>query len=139
KCQSPVCWPEVEDAQLTSIELINETTEKIMQIKQRIQAARDHQKSYANVRRKPLEFQVGDRVMLKKCLSDEPLAISLDEIHIDEKLRFIEEPLEIIDREILSSPGNEKINFGGSIRNSSQQTHPQQMPHLEPYGQGSVN
>ncbi|GKB78636.1 hypothetical protein Tco_0945531, partial [Tanacetum coccineum] len=46
-------------------ELIHETTEKIVQIKQRIQAARDHQKSYADMRRKPLEFQVGDRVMLK--------------------------------------------------------------------------
>ncbi|GKA04908.1 hypothetical protein Tco_0684028, partial [Tanacetum coccineum] len=42
-----------------------ETTEKIIQIKSRIQAARDRQKSYADVRRKPLEFQVGDRVMLK--------------------------------------------------------------------------
>nr|GEX58027.1 putative reverse transcriptase domain-containing protein [Tanacetum cinerariifolium] len=138
------------DAQLTGSELIHETTEKIVQIKQRIQAARDHQKSYADVRRKPLEFQVGDRVMLKvspwkgvvrfrkrgklnpryighfkvlakvgtvayrlelpqqlsrvhstfhvsnlkKCLSVEPLAISLDEVHIDDKLRFVEEPVE---------------------------------------------
>nr|GEV29600.1 transposon Ty3-G Gag-Pol polyprotein [Tanacetum cinerariifolium] len=52
--------------QLTGPELIHETTENILQIKQRIQAARDRQKSYANVRRKPLEFQVSDRVMLKK-------------------------------------------------------------------------
>ncbi|GJX35560.1 putative reverse transcriptase domain-containing protein [Tanacetum coccineum] len=51
--------------QLTGPKLIHETTEKIVQIKQRIQAARDRQKSYAYVRRKPLEFQVGDRVMLK--------------------------------------------------------------------------
>ncbi|GJS61629.1 putative reverse transcriptase domain-containing protein [Tanacetum coccineum] len=65
KCRSPVCWAEVGDAQLTGPELIHETTEKIVQIKQRIQAARDRQKSYADVRRKPLEFQVGDRVMLK--------------------------------------------------------------------------
>ncbi|GJY93603.1 putative reverse transcriptase domain-containing protein [Tanacetum coccineum] len=135
---------------------VQETTEKIVQIKQRIQAARDRQKSYADVRRKPLEFQVGDRVMLKispwkgvvrfgkqgklnpryigplkvlakvgtvacrlelpqqlsrahskfnvsnpnKCLPDEPLAIPLDEIHIDDKLRFIEEPVEIMDREV---------------------------------------
>ncbi|GJR16932.1 putative reverse transcriptase domain-containing protein [Tanacetum coccineum] len=55
---------EVRDAQLTGPELIHETTEKIVQIKQRIQAARDRQKSYADVRCKPLEFQVGDRVML---------------------------------------------------------------------------
>nr|GFC00766.1 putative reverse transcriptase domain-containing protein [Tanacetum cinerariifolium] len=71
---------------------------------------------------------------LKKCLSDEPLAIWLDEVHIDDKLHFVEEPVEV-----LSLPGNEKISFGRSIRNSSQQTHPQQMPHLEPCGQGSVN
>nr|GEY56504.1 putative reverse transcriptase domain-containing protein [Tanacetum cinerariifolium] len=85
---------------LTGPELIHETTEKIVQIKQRIQAARDRQKSYAGMRCKPLEFQVGDRVMLKKCLSDEPLAISLDEVHIDEKLRFVEEPVEVMDREV---------------------------------------
>ncbi|GJY71227.1 putative reverse transcriptase domain-containing protein [Tanacetum coccineum] len=156
KCRSPVCWAEVGDAQLTGPELIHETTEKIVQIKQRIQAACDRQKSYAEVRRKPLEFQVGDRVTLKvspwkgvvhfgkrgklnpryirpfkvlakvgtvayrleltqqlsmvhstfhvsnlkKCLSDEPLAVPLDEIHIDDKPRFIEEPVEIMDREV---------------------------------------
>ncbi|GJZ09722.1 putative reverse transcriptase domain-containing protein [Tanacetum coccineum] len=156
KCRSPVCWAEVEDAQLTGPELIHEITKKIVQIKQRIQAARDRQKSYADVRRKPLEFQGGDRVMLKvspwkgvvrfgkreklnpryirpfkvlakvgtvayrlklpqqlskvhstfhvsnlkKCLSDEPLAVPLEEIHIDDKLRFIEEPMEIMDREV---------------------------------------
>nr|GEV94853.1 putative reverse transcriptase domain-containing protein [Tanacetum cinerariifolium] len=65
KCRSPICWAEVGDRQLTSPEIIHETTEKIVQIKSRIQAARDRQKSYANVRRKPLEFQVGDKVMLK--------------------------------------------------------------------------
>nr|GEX48512.1 reverse transcriptase domain-containing protein [Tanacetum cinerariifolium] len=116
-------------------------------------AARDRQKSYADVRRKPLEFQVGDRVMLKvspwkgvvhfgklrklnpryigpfkvlvkvgtvaelpeqlsrvhstfhvsslkKCLSDEPLAISLDEVHIDDKLCFVEELVEAIDHKV---------------------------------------
>ncbi|GJZ74710.1 putative reverse transcriptase domain-containing protein [Tanacetum coccineum] len=104
-----------------------QTTEKIVQIKQRIQAARDRQKSYADVRRKPLEFQVGDRVLakvgtvayrlelpqqlsrvhstfhisnLKKCLSYEPLTIPLDEIHIDDKPHFVEEPVKIIDREV---------------------------------------
>ncbi|GJV21530.1 putative reverse transcriptase domain-containing protein [Tanacetum coccineum] len=65
KCRSPVCWAKDGDTQLTGPEIIHETTEKIVQIKQRIQAARDRQKSYADVRRKPLEIQVGDRVMLK--------------------------------------------------------------------------
>ncbi|GJR39766.1 hypothetical protein Tco_1215450 [Tanacetum coccineum] len=156
KCRSPVCWAEVGDARLTGPELVHETTKKIVQIKHRMQAARDRQKSYADVRRKPLEFQVGDRVMLKvspwkgvvrfgkrgklnpryigpfkvlakvgtiayrlelpqqlsrvhsmfhvsnlkKCKSDEPLAVPLDEIHIDDKLRFVEEPVEILDREV---------------------------------------
>ncbi|GJS27327.1 reverse transcriptase domain-containing protein [Tanacetum coccineum] len=65
KCRSPVCWAEVGDARLTGPELVHETTEKIVQIKHRMQAAHDRQKSYADVRRKPREFQVGDRVMLK--------------------------------------------------------------------------
>ncbi|GJV80866.1 hypothetical protein Tco_1516736 [Tanacetum coccineum] len=56
---------EVGDSQLTGPEINHETTEKIIQIKSRIQAACDRQKSYAEVRRKPLEFQVGDKVMLK--------------------------------------------------------------------------
>nr|GEW00562.1 putative reverse transcriptase domain-containing protein [Tanacetum cinerariifolium] len=68
KCRSPVCWAEVRDIQLTGPEIIHETTKKIVQIRQHLQAARDWQRSYANVRRKPLEFQVGDRVMLKVSL-----------------------------------------------------------------------
>ncbi|GJV06515.1 putative reverse transcriptase domain-containing protein [Tanacetum coccineum] len=65
KCRSPVCWTEVGEAQIIGPELIQETTEKIIQIKQRMQAARDRQKSYADLKRKPMEFQVGDKVMLK--------------------------------------------------------------------------
>ncbi|GKF36330.1 putative reverse transcriptase domain-containing protein, partial [Tanacetum coccineum] len=62
---SPICWAEVGDAQLTGLEIVHETTEKIIQIKKSIQDARDRQKSYANRRRKPLEFEVGDKAMLK--------------------------------------------------------------------------
>ncbi|GJY94450.1 hypothetical protein Tco_0510811 [Tanacetum coccineum] len=65
KFRSPICWAEVGDSQLIGPEIIHETTEKIVQIKSRIQAARDREKSYTDVRRKPLEFQVGDKVMLK--------------------------------------------------------------------------
>ncbi|GKE91493.1 putative reverse transcriptase domain-containing protein [Tanacetum coccineum] len=65
KCRSSVCWVKVGDVQLTGPKIIHETTEKIVQIRQRLQAARDRKRSYANVRRKPLEFQVGDRVMFK--------------------------------------------------------------------------
>nr|GEU45154.1 putative reverse transcriptase domain-containing protein [Tanacetum cinerariifolium] len=64
-CRSPVCWAEVGDIQFTGPEINHETTEKIVKIQQCLQAARDRQRSYANVRRKPLEFQVRDRVMLK--------------------------------------------------------------------------
>ncbi|GJZ36169.1 putative reverse transcriptase domain-containing protein [Tanacetum coccineum] len=65
KCRSPVCWAEVGQVQLTGPELVQETTEKIIQIKQRMQVARDRQKSYADLKRKPMEFQVRDKVMLK--------------------------------------------------------------------------
>ncbi|GJV60953.1 putative reverse transcriptase domain, ribonuclease H-like domain, aspartic peptidase domain protein [Tanacetum coccineum] len=127
KCRSPVCWTEVRDSQLMGPEIIQETTKKIVQIRQRLQAARDRQKSYANVRRKPLEFQVDDRVMLKvsplayklelpeelssihntfhvsnlkKCLSDESLIIPMKELQLNDKLNFVEEPVEVMDREI---------------------------------------
>nr|GFB93688.1 putative reverse transcriptase domain-containing protein [Tanacetum cinerariifolium] len=65
KYHSPVCWTEVGEAQILGPELIQKTTEKIVQIKKRMQAARDRQKSYADLKRKPMEFQVGDNVMLK--------------------------------------------------------------------------
>ncbi|GJW73521.1 putative reverse transcriptase domain-containing protein [Tanacetum coccineum] len=65
KCRSPIFWAVVGDAQLTGPAIVNESTEKIIQIKKRIQTAHDRQKSYADKRRKPLEFQVGDKVMLK--------------------------------------------------------------------------
>ncbi|GKB93300.1 putative reverse transcriptase domain-containing protein, partial [Tanacetum coccineum] len=65
KCRSPICWAKVRQVQLTGPEMVQETTEKVIQIKQRMQAARDRQKSYVDLKRKPMEFQVGDRVMLK--------------------------------------------------------------------------
>ncbi|GJT35374.1 putative reverse transcriptase domain-containing protein [Tanacetum coccineum] len=156
KCRSPVCWAEVGEVQLTGPEIVQETTERIIQVKQRMQAARDRQKSYADLKRKPMEFEVGDKVMLKvspwkgvvrfgkrgklnprfvgpfkvikrvgdvayklelpeelsrvhntfhvsnlkKCHADEPLAVPLDGLHFDDKLQFVEEPIEITDREV---------------------------------------
>jgi hypothetical protein len=65
KCRTPICWTEVGGSQLTGSKIIKETADKIVQIKERLSAARDRQKSYADKRRKPLEFKVGDKVLLK--------------------------------------------------------------------------
>ncbi|GKC99362.1 putative reverse transcriptase domain-containing protein [Tanacetum coccineum] len=65
KCRSPIMWAEIREGQLIGPELVQETTEKISQIKDRLKAARDRQKSYADKRRKPLDFSVGDYVLLK--------------------------------------------------------------------------
>nr|GEV27447.1 putative reverse transcriptase domain-containing protein [Tanacetum cinerariifolium] len=65
KCRSPIMWAEVGEGQLIGHELVQETTEKISQIKDRLKAARDRQKSYADKRRKLLEFSVDDYVLLK--------------------------------------------------------------------------
>ncbi|GJX09643.1 putative reverse transcriptase domain-containing protein [Tanacetum coccineum] len=73
-------------------EIIHETTEKIFKIRDGMQAARDRQKSYADQRRRPLEFE--------KYLSDDTLVIPLEEIQLDDKLNFVKEPVEIIDREV---------------------------------------
>nr|GEW03880.1 putative reverse transcriptase domain-containing protein [Tanacetum cinerariifolium] len=64
KCRSPVCWVEVGEVKFLGPEIVQETTEKIIQIKKRIKATCDRQKSYSDLKRKMMEFQVGYRVML---------------------------------------------------------------------------
>ncbi|GJY95513.1 putative reverse transcriptase domain-containing protein, partial [Tanacetum coccineum] len=65
KCRSPVLWAEIGECSLIRPELVQETTDKVVLIKEKLKAARDHQKNYAGNRRKPLEFEVGDKVLLK--------------------------------------------------------------------------
>nr|GFB70849.1 putative reverse transcriptase domain-containing protein [Tanacetum cinerariifolium] len=65
KCRSPICWSEVGESQLTGSKLVRETTEKIVQIKNRLLTARSRQKSYADLKRRLTEFEVGDKVMFK--------------------------------------------------------------------------
>ncbi|GJT94412.1 reverse transcriptase domain-containing protein [Tanacetum coccineum] len=158
KCRSPILWVEIGESSLIGPELVQETTDKVVLIKEKLKAVRDRQKSYADNRRKPLEFEVGDRVMLKvspwkgvirfgkkgklapryvgpfeilerigpvayqlrlpeelsgvhdtfhvsnlkKCLADASLHVPLGEIKVDKTLRFVEEPVEIMDREVKS-------------------------------------
>ncbi|GKE72605.1 hypothetical protein Tco_1534646, partial [Tanacetum coccineum] len=145
----------IGEGSLIGHELVLETTDKVVLIKEHLKAARDRQKSYANKRRKPLEFEVGDQELLKvsnwkgvvhfrkkgklasryvgpfeileriglvayrlrlleelsnvhdtfyvsnlkKCLADANLHVPLDEIKVDKTLHFVEEPVEIMDRE----------------------------------------
>nr|GEY02081.1 putative reverse transcriptase domain-containing protein [Tanacetum cinerariifolium] len=156
KCRSPVIWTEVGKSQLIGLEIMQEMTEKIIQIKERLKTVMIRQKSYADKRRKPLEFKVGDQVLLKvspwkgvvrfgkkgklaprfvgpfeivecvgpvayrlklpqelscvhdtfhvsklkKCLADPDVQVPLDEIEIDENLHFVEEPIEIVKRDV---------------------------------------
>ncbi|GJU10302.1 putative reverse transcriptase domain-containing protein [Tanacetum coccineum] len=156
KCRSPICWSEVGDSQLTGPELIRDTTEKIVQIKNCLLAARGRQKSYADKRLKSLEFEVGDMVLLKvsqwkgvvrfrkrrklstryigpfkvlarigpvaytlelpeelkgihsnfyvsnlkKCLAEGEVVVPLEEMQLDHKLHMIEEPVEIVNKEV---------------------------------------
>ncbi|GKE52559.1 putative reverse transcriptase domain-containing protein, partial [Tanacetum coccineum] len=65
KSRSPLLWAKIREGSLIGPELVQETTDKVVVIKEKLKAARDHQKSYADNRCKPLEFEVGDRVMLK--------------------------------------------------------------------------
>lgn len=153
KCRTPICWGEIGQRELASTDIVMKTTEKIDQIRERLKVAQDRQKSYADKRRRPIEFQVGDRVMLKvspwkgiirfrkrgklsprfigpfkilarvgkvayrlelpkelagihntfhvshlrKCLVDEASYVPLEEIEINDKLNYVEEPITIID------------------------------------------
>nr|GEZ54560.1 putative reverse transcriptase domain-containing protein [Tanacetum cinerariifolium] len=156
KYRSPVIWTEIGESQLIGPEIVQETTEKIFQIKERLKTARSRQKRYVDKRQKPLEFKVGDRVLLKvsqwtgvvrfgkkgklapryvgpfeimervgqvayrlklpqelscihdtfhvsnlnKCLAESDAQIPVEEIKVDENLRFVEEPIEIMERDV---------------------------------------
>ncbi|GJW70087.1 putative reverse transcriptase domain-containing protein [Tanacetum coccineum] len=158
KCRSPILWAEIGESSLIGPELVQETTDKVVLIKEKIKAVRDRQNRYANNRRNTLEFEVGDHVLLKaspwkgvirfgkkgklapryvrpfeilerigpvayrlrlpeelsgvhdtfhvsnlkKCLADANLHVPLNEIKVDKSLRFVEEPVEIMDHEIRS-------------------------------------
>ncbi|GJZ31256.1 reverse transcriptase domain-containing protein, partial [Tanacetum coccineum] len=122
KYRSPILWAEIGESSLIGPELVQETTDKVVLIKAKLKASRDHQKSYADNRR---PFEILERVSpvayqlrlpeelsgvhdtfhvsnLKKCLADASLHVPLDEIKVDKTLRFVEEPVEIMDREIKS-------------------------------------
>ncbi|KAJ9552858.1 hypothetical protein OSB04_016903 [Centaurea solstitialis] len=156
KCRTPLCWNEVGEKQLAGPEIVQITSDKINQVRERLKTARDRQKSYADKRRKDIEFKVGERVMLKvspwkgvirfgkkgklspryigpyeiierigpvayrlelpeglrgvhntfhvsnlrKCLAEPDAAIPLQEISVDPKLNFVEEPVAVVDRKI---------------------------------------
>ncbi|GKB12593.1 putative reverse transcriptase domain-containing protein [Tanacetum coccineum] len=130
KCRSPVLWAKIDESRLIGSELVQETIDKEVLIKEKLKAARDHQKCYADNRRKPLEFEVGYQVLLKvspwkgvirigkkglecehdtfhvsnskKYLADAKLHVPLDEIKVDKTLHFVEEPVKIIDRRVKS-------------------------------------
>ncbi|GKB41939.1 putative reverse transcriptase domain-containing protein [Tanacetum coccineum] len=104
KCRSPVCWSEVGDNQLTGPELIRDTTKKIVQIKNRLLAARTRVGPVAYMLDLPEElkgihstFHVSN---LKKCLAEGDVVVLIEEIQLDDKLHMIEEPVEIVDREV---------------------------------------
>nr|GEW74946.1 putative reverse transcriptase domain-containing protein [Tanacetum cinerariifolium] len=118
KCRSPICWTEVGEAQLLGPELIQETTEKIIQIKSstfwKIGKLNPRYvgpfKVLDKVRTVAYKLELSQELSrvrntfyvsnLKKCHADEPLAVPLDGLHFDDKLHFVEEPKEIMDQEV---------------------------------------
>ncbi|KAD4180329.1 hypothetical protein E3N88_28920 [Mikania micrantha] len=156
KCRTPVCWGEVGQRELAHKKVVQVTNDQIDQIRAHLKAAQDRHKSYADKRRRPIEFQVRDRVLLKvspwkgvirfrkrgklsprfigpfkiiarvgnvayrlelpeelklihntfhvsylrKCLADESTYIPLEDIEVDEKLNYVEKPVEILDHKV---------------------------------------
>jgi len=156
KCRSPLCWLDPGERSGMKRSYIQETTDILVTIKEKLKAARDRQKSYADKRRRPLEFQVGDKVLLKvspwkgsvrfgkkgklapryigpytilqrvgpvayklnlppelgnvhdtfhvcnlkKCLADAPAIVPLEDVQVNDKFQFIEEPVCIVDKDV---------------------------------------
>ncbi|KAK1422205.1 hypothetical protein QVD17_25165 [Tagetes erecta] len=165
KCRTPICWGEVGQRELGNKEIVQETIEKIDLIRSHLKAAQDRQKSYADKRRRSIEFKVGDYVMLKvspwkgvirfrkrgklsprfigpfqiiarvrsvayrlelppelsgihntfhvshlrKCLVDETSHVPLNDIVIDDRLNYVEEPVAILDWKV-KKLRNKEIN-----------------------------
>ncbi|GJY63272.1 putative reverse transcriptase domain-containing protein [Tanacetum coccineum] len=104
KCRSPVCWTKVGDSQLTGPKIIQETNEKIVQIRQMACKMQEIDKEVTPILKLPEKlssihntFHVSN---LKKCLSDESLVIPMKELQLDDKLNFVEEPVEVMDCEV---------------------------------------
>nr|GFC39344.1 putative reverse transcriptase domain-containing protein [Tanacetum cinerariifolium] len=91
-CRSLIMWAEIREGRLIGHDLVQKATKKISQIKDRLKAARDHSKIYTDKRRKPLEFSVDDHVLLK-------VSPWKDVIQVDANLNFVEERVEILERE----------------------------------------
>ncbi|KAJ9563234.1 hypothetical protein OSB04_008394 [Centaurea solstitialis] len=125
KCRTPICWGEVGHRVLGSTEIVLKTTELVQMIRERLATAQSRQKRYADRRRSDLEFQVGDYVLLKvspwkgvirfrkrgklgprfigpykiiaRCVRDESTVVPLEDIHIDEKLNYVENPIALLE------------------------------------------
>ncbi|KAA0049641.1 pol protein [Cucumis melo var. makuwa] len=126
-CRSSVCWGEVGEQRLMSPELVQSTNEAIQKIRSRMHTTQSRQKSYADVRRKDLEFEVGDKVflkvapmrayrlalppslstvhdvfhvsMLRKYVPDPSHVVDYEPLEIDENLSYTEQPVEVLARE----------------------------------------
>ena len=87
-CWSPLCWTEVGESSITGPDLFRDTSEKVSLIRQRLLTAQSRQRSYADVRRRPLEFEVGDHVFLKVITKRGVVRFSKRKIVMSELPRF---------------------------------------------------
>ncbi|GJR74071.1 putative reverse transcriptase domain-containing protein [Tanacetum coccineum] len=140
KCRSPILWAEIGDSRLIGTELVQETTDKVVVIKHRLKAARDLRfgKKGKLAPRFVGPFKIFERIgsvayrlelpeelgglhntshvsNLKRCLADANLHVPLNEIKVDKTLRFVEEPLEIMDREVKTLKRNLGIHGLGLV------------------------
>ncbi|XP_071727146.1 uncharacterized protein [Rutidosis leptorrhynchoides] len=128
RCRTPICWGEVGQKNIGGTDVVPETNQKIDVIRARLKVAQDRQKLYADKRRRPIEFNEGDMVMLKvsqwkgvirfrkrrklaplfirpfkvlaRYLADDSMWVPLNEITLNNKLEYVEDPVSILDEKI---------------------------------------
>ncbi|XP_070042745.1 uncharacterized protein [Nicotiana tomentosiformis] len=118
KCRSHIRWFDVGETKIVGPELVQQAIEKIKLIQERLLAAQSCQKSYADNRRRDLEFQVDNWVflkvspmkgvirfvfhvsMLRKCIGDPSRVVSVEDVQVTEQLSYEKTPIAILDRQV---------------------------------------
>ncbi|XP_074297954.1 uncharacterized protein LOC141628760 [Silene latifolia] len=105
RCRNSICWDDSVERMVVGPEMVQEMIEQVQVIRKKINAAQDRQKSYADLRRSEIEFNVGDK--LRRYVSDLSHVLDIENIELDEQLTYEKVPKEILDTKVRKTRNGE--------------------------------